>query len=152
MIWVFIFVTVSDSVKVDPREEYSNIGDRMTVIHYKRLVVPANMRSIYWKCYGFPANEENEILTRTKIVCLLCKTQITYNRNTSNLRMHLQNKHKPELETLELVQPLPHNKGGTTDKRSSKKSKKTIKQEQVMQVFPASTQDDQVIFFKRFCC
>lgn len=60
---------------------------------YKKLVVPMTMRSIYWKCYGFPASEDGEILTKVKIVCLLCKTVIAYNRNTSNLRMHLQNKH-----------------------------------------------------------
>lgn len=71
----------------------SQLVEEKHVFVYKKLVVPNTMRSIYWKCYGFPANEEGEILTKVKIVCLLCKTVIAYNRNTSNLRMHLQNKH-----------------------------------------------------------
>ncbi|XP_011173367.1 E3 SUMO-protein ligase ZBED1 isoform X1 [Solenopsis invicta] len=68
---------------------------------YKKLVVPPSMRSIYWKFFGFPATDEGDILTKVKIVCILCKTQIAYNRNTSNLRMHLQNKHAHELMELE---------------------------------------------------
>jgi len=68
---------------------------------YKKLVVPPSMRSIYWKFFGFPATDDGDILTKVKIVCILCKTQIAYNRNTSNLRMHLQNKHSQELMELE---------------------------------------------------
>ncbi|XP_011644063.1 zinc finger BED domain-containing protein 1-like isoform X2 [Pogonomyrmex barbatus] len=45
--------------------------------------------------------DDGDILTKVKIVCILCKTQIAYNRNTSNLRMHLQNKHSQELMDLE---------------------------------------------------
>lgn len=71
------------------------LDDKQTFI-YKKLVVPVNMRSIYWKCYGFPANDEGEILTKVKIVCILCKIVISYNGNTSNLRMHLKSKH-PEV-------------------------------------------------------
>lgn len=74
---------------------------------YRKLVVPMSMRSIYWKYFGFPATEEDEILTKVKIVCTICKTQIAYNRNTSNLRMHLQNKHPDELQV-----------GATSDSRA----------------------------------
>jgi hypothetical protein len=126
-------------------------ADKHSVISYKRLVVPSAMRSIYWKCYGFPASEDNEILTRAKIVCLLCKTQIAYNRNTSNLRMHLQNKHKQELETLELVHPLPNCKSGVTDRRSIKKPKRVPKQEQtVMQVFPVDNGAEEQVKIQSF--
>lgn len=69
------------------------LDDNKQTFVYKKLVVPMNMRSIYWKCYGFPASEEGEILTKVKIVCILCKSVITYNGNTSNLRMHLRSKH-----------------------------------------------------------
>ncbi|XP_012260443.2 E3 SUMO-protein ligase ZBED1-like [Athalia rosae] len=72
---------------------------------YKKLVVPMSMRSIYWKFFGFPATDDGDILTKVKIVCILCKTQIAYNRNTSNLRMHLQNKHAQELMDLEAINP-----------------------------------------------
>ncbi|KZC14087.1 PREDICTED: zinc finger BED domain-containing protein 1-like [Dufourea novaeangliae] len=72
---------------------------------YKKLVVPMSMRSIYWKFFGFPATDDGDILTKVKIICILCKTQIAYNRNTSNLRMHLQNKHAQELLELETTNP-----------------------------------------------
>lgn len=72
---------------------------------YKKLVVPMSMRSPYWKYYGFPATEDGDIITKVKIVCVLCKAQLAYNKNTSNLRMHLQNRHSKEL--MELVAEHP---------------------------------------------
>lgn len=56
------------------------------VYTYKKLVVPVSMRSIYWKYFGFPASDKGEIITKLKIICILCKSQIAYNKNTSNLR------------------------------------------------------------------
>ncbi|BET01812.1 ZnF_BED [Nesidiocoris tenuis] len=142
----------SANIKMDTDQEWMPQASHSTqnnhqILHYKRLVVPANMRSIYWKCYGFPANDDNEILTKSKIICLLCKSTMTYNRNTTNLRMHLQNKHKNELAALELMQPSPSNKKGDPDKRSIKKPKRpstgpsakagtTQQHPQVVQVFP----------------
>ncbi|KOX68204.1 Zinc finger BED domain-containing protein 1 [Melipona quadrifasciata] len=94
---------------------------------YKKLVVPMSMRSIYWKFFGFPATDDGDILTKVKIVCILCKTQIAYNRNTSNLRMHLQNKHAQELLELEATNP-PRRQvlsQETKDRRAQKKLLKT---------------------------
>ncbi|XP_075217394.1 E3 SUMO-protein ligase ZBED1-like [Lycorma delicatula] len=93
---------------------------------YKKLVVPMTMRSIYWKCYGFPASEDGEILTKVKIVCLLCKTVIAYNRNTSNLRMHLQNKHPQELQNLEMQAPPRKPRLDAKEKRALKKHNKSL--------------------------
>lgn len=91
---------------------------------YKKLVVPMSMRSIYWKYFGFPATDDGDILTKVKIVCILCKTQIAYNRNTSNLRMHLQNKHAHELLELEANTPPRRPSMDAKEKRSHKKSLK----------------------------
>lgn len=91
---------------------------------YKKLVVPMSMRSIYWKYFGFPATDDGDILTKVKIVCILCKTQIAYNRNTSNLRMHLQNKHAHELLELEANTPPRRPSMEAKEKRSHKKSLK----------------------------
>lgn len=62
------------------------------------------MRSVYWKYFGFPAYEDGTILTKEKIVCIMCKTQMIYNRNTSNLRMHLSSKHKNVLQNIDLTE------------------------------------------------
>ncbi|XP_014241140.1 zinc finger BED domain-containing protein 1-like isoform X2 [Cimex lectularius] len=149
-----VYVHKANIMKMEPNDYSSaelvgasNQQPQAQILHYKRLVVPSNMRSIYWKCYGFPANDDNEILTRSKIVCLLCKSTMTYNRNTTNLRMHLQNKHKSELATLELVQPMPSNKKGDADKRSLKRPRKVLplktSPQPVVQVFPVSSQSEQ---------
>ncbi|XP_034938435.1 zinc finger BED domain-containing protein 1-like [Chelonus insularis] len=91
--------------KNDVHLSLSKIMEEKHTYIYKKLVVPMSMRSIYWKFFGFPATDDGDILTRLKIVCILCKTQIAYNRNTSNLRMHLQNKHSQELMELESSKP-----------------------------------------------
>ncbi|XP_054290124.1 E3 SUMO-protein ligase ZBED1-like isoform X2 [Macrosteles quadrilineatus] len=89
------------------------------VFNYNKLVVPMSMRSVYWKCFGFPANADGEVLTKSKIICLLCKSVISYNRNTSNLRMHLQNKHQADLMQLEHSQS-PKKPRETKDRRQKK--------------------------------
>lgn len=60
---------------------------------FQKLVVPASMRSQYWRYFGFPADDSNNILTREKIVCCICRRQIAYNKNTTNLSTHLIAKH-----------------------------------------------------------
>ena len=59
------------------------MGDKQ-IYAFKQLVVPTSMRSIYWKFFGFPATDEGDILTKIKIVCTICRTQIAYNRNSFN--------------------------------------------------------------------
>ncbi|XP_068972598.1 E3 SUMO-protein ligase ZBED1-like [Bombus flavifrons] len=93
---------------------------------YKKLVVPMSMRSIYWKFFGFPATDDGDILTKVKIVCILCKTQIAYNRNTSNLRMHLQNKHAQELLELEATNP-PRRQVLSQETKERRAQKKLLK-------------------------
>ena len=45
--------------------------EKNQTIAYRKLVVPQSMRSVYWKFFGFPADDNGDILTRIKIVCLL---------------------------------------------------------------------------------
>ncbi len=74
---------------------------RKKQLTFKKLVVPLRMRSIYWKYFGFPAGDDGTILTKDKIVCVLCKCQMIYNRNTSNLRMHLNSRHKNIIQKID---------------------------------------------------
>lgn len=66
-------------------------------VAFSRLIRPSSMRSTYWTYFGFPADDQNRILTRRKIVCTLCNAAIAYNRNTTNLKVHLSTRH-PELD------------------------------------------------------
>lgn len=77
------------------------------VIPYKKLVVPIRMRSVYWKYFGFPATDDGSIVTKDKIVCILCKNQMIYNRNTSNLRMHLTSRHKNVMAKIDPTALIP---------------------------------------------
>lgn len=70
--------------------------DKNETIPYSKIIVPSSMRSPLWKFFGFPANASNEILTRKKIVCGICRAYIAYNKNTTNLSTHLNCKH-PEV-------------------------------------------------------
>ncbi|KZC14260.1 Zinc finger BED domain-containing protein 1 [Dufourea novaeangliae] len=96
--------TAEDS-KTEMQMVLSKMMEEKHTYTYKKLVVPMSMRSIYWRFFGFPATDDGDILTKVKVVCILCKTQIAYNRNTSNLRMHLQNKHDQKLLELEATNP-----------------------------------------------
>ncbi|CAD7005121.1 unnamed protein product [Ceratitis capitata] len=78
---------------------YKKSVDKQT-IEYTHTVVPASMRSPYWKYFGFPSNNANKILTRQKIICTICGTAITYNKNTSNLRTHLIARHPQKLHEI----------------------------------------------------
>lgn len=67
--------------------------DRNETIPYSKIVVPSSMRSPLWKYFGFPADKNNEIITKKKIVCCICHSYIAYNKNTTNLSTHLNCRH-----------------------------------------------------------
>lgn len=95
----------SDEKKRTNKRPYSKIQpDRTNVetVNYQKLVVPKRMHSPYWKYFGFPASDDGNILTQDRIICILCKKQFAYKSNTTNLRVHLQSRHKTELMVLEM--------------------------------------------------
>lgn len=67
--------------------------DQNEMIPYSKIVVPSSMRSPLWKYFGFPADKNNEIITKKKIVCCICHSYIAYNKNTTNLSTHLSCRH-----------------------------------------------------------
>ncbi|XP_037915245.1 E3 SUMO-protein ligase ZBED1 [Hermetia illucens] len=70
------------------------------LFEYSHMVVPSTMRSPYWRYFGFPCDNYNNIVTKKKIICTLCSTAISYNKNTTNLRTHLVAKHPDALYQL----------------------------------------------------
>lgn len=88
----------------------------METVNYQKLVVPKRMHSPYWKYFGFPASDSGTILTQDRIICILCKKQFAYKSNTTNLRVHLQSRHKTELMVLEMGS----SRDGSTKKRHGK--------------------------------
>lgn len=70
-------------------------------IPYSKIVVPSSMRSPLWKYFGFPADKNNEIITKKKIVCCICRSYIAYNKNTTNLSTHLSCRHPEYLNNFD---------------------------------------------------
>lgn len=94
-----------DGKKKNSKRSYTKMQpDRSNVetVNYQKLVVPKRMHSPYWKYFGFPATDNGMILTQDRIICILCKKQFAYKSNTTNLRVHLQSRHKTELTVLEM--------------------------------------------------
>ncbi|TMW50799.1 hypothetical protein DOY81_004128 [Sarcophaga bullata] len=112
----------------------------MEQIEYTRTVVPSSMRSPYWKYFGFPSDNGNNILTRQKVVCTLCNTAIAYNKNTSNLRTHLMSKHVEVFHGI--IMP---SLNGTSDLQREKKFDETIEEESYL------SDPIAVIQYKRLC-
>ncbi|XP_037894421.1 uncharacterized protein LOC119640437 isoform X2 [Glossina fuscipes] len=52
------------------------------------------MKSVYWRHFGYPTNEDDCIITKQNVVCILCHKVLTNHGNTTNLRAHLQYRHK----------------------------------------------------------
>ncbi|XP_055376629.1 uncharacterized protein LOC129608885 [Condylostylus longicornis] len=77
-------------------EEIEKLKEAETTVEYSKIVVPKGMRSTYWRYFGFPADDNSQIVTKNKILCVLCNTAIVYNKNTTNLRTHLVAKHPDE--------------------------------------------------------
>lgn len=87
--WIGLMENRQDKI-LSPVLVYKN---RDEMVPYQKIVVPSSMRSPYWKFFGFPADKFNNIITRTKIICCICRAYISYNKNTTNLSTHLNAKH-----------------------------------------------------------
>lgn len=71
-------------------------------VPFSKIVVPSSMRSPLWKYFGFPADANKEIITKSQIICGICRARIAYNKNTTNLSTHLNCKHPDVLEQIKL--------------------------------------------------
>jgi hypothetical protein len=74
--------------------------ERKNIASYKQLIVPETMKSPFWEYFGFPADNEGNIISKETCICSICGQQLSYCQNTTNLRSHLRNKHKTELKML----------------------------------------------------
>ncbi|KAL5284368.1 hypothetical protein ACFFRR_006574 [Megaselia abdita] len=81
----------------EPKTSVTMQNEEGECIVYTQTIVPNTMRSTYWKYFGFPGNDNHEILTKNRVVCTICNKVISYNKNTSNLRTHLVAKHPEKL-------------------------------------------------------
>lgn len=76
----------------DPLQD-TPVTPHIATLKFAKLHRP-KMKSVYWRYFGFPTNEENSIITKQNVVCTLCHKVLTNHGNTTNLRAHLQYRHK----------------------------------------------------------
>ena len=67
----------------------SNSTDSST----EHLKAPTGAKSKVWKYFGFAMNETGTIVNKTWVKCTLCKNDMSFCGNTTNLSYHLEQKH-----------------------------------------------------------
>lgn len=71
------------------------------VVAYGKLIRPSTNRISHWHYFGFPADNNNTILSREHIICVICKAAFIYNaRSTDDLKGHLKKTHPDVTELL----------------------------------------------------
>ena len=59
----------------------------------EHLKAPTGAKSKVWKYFGFTTNEAGTIVSKTRVKCTLCRNDISFCGNTTNLSYHLEQKH-----------------------------------------------------------
>ena len=59
----------------------------------EHLKAPTGAKSKASKYFGFATNEAGEIMSKTRVKCTLCKNDISFCGNTTNLSYHSKQKH-----------------------------------------------------------
>uniref|UniRef100_A0A1B0G0H2 BED-type domain-containing protein n=1 Tax=Glossina morsitans morsitans TaxID=37546 RepID=A0A1B0G0H2_GLOMM len=77
----------------DPLHEGNMTNPHINSLKFAKLHSP-KMKSVYWRHFGYPTNEDDCIITKQNVVCILCHKVLTNHGNTTNLRAHLQYRHK----------------------------------------------------------
>ena len=91
------------------------------------IVSNTNAKTPVWKNFVFPGNGEGAPTTKGKIVCRLCRKEMPYKNNTTNLYVHLERHHKEYAKLRPAMSPAvnseTHNKA--TSEASMKQSTMT---------------------------
>ena len=59
------------------------------------LIIPnPTAKREVWEHFGYPGNENGSIATKSRVICRLCKRDMPYKNNTTNLYDHLDRHHK----------------------------------------------------------
>ena len=79
--------------KISDTESVSSSTSSSTGSATNRLKAPVGVKSKVWKYFGFATNEAGVIVNKTRVTCTLCKQNISFCGNTTNLSYHLERKY-----------------------------------------------------------
>ncbi|XP_030376679.1 uncharacterized protein LOC115625682 [Scaptodrosophila lebanonensis] len=88
---------MSEDVGASPVAELK--FEDVSQLNFSKLYTP-KMKSVYWRYFGFPSNDNDEVITKQNVVCIKCHKVLTNHGNTTNLRAHLQHRHKELFKNL----------------------------------------------------
>ncbi|KAH8395155.1 hypothetical protein KR222_001978 [Zaprionus bogoriensis] len=89
---------MNDEVAPSPMVVEAKYED-VSQLNFSKLYSP-KMKSVYWRYFGFPSNDNDEVITKQNVVCIKCHKVLTNHGNTTNLRAHLQHRHKDLFKAL----------------------------------------------------
>lgn len=89
---------MNDEVAASPMVVEAKYED-VSQLNFSKLYSP-KMKSVYWRYFGFPSNDNDEVITKQNVVCIKCHKVLTNHGNTTNLRAHLQHRHKDLFKAL----------------------------------------------------
>lgn len=89
---------MNDEVPQSPMVVEAKYED-VSQLNFSKLYSP-KMKSVYWRYFGFPSNDNDEVITKQNVVCIKCHKVLTNHGNTTNLRAHLQHRHKDLFKVL----------------------------------------------------
>ncbi|XP_060645670.1 uncharacterized protein LOC132784222 [Drosophila nasuta] len=89
---------MNDEVATSPMVVEAKYED-VSQLNFSKLYSP-KMKSVYWRYFGFPSNDNDEVITKQNVVCIKCHKVLTNHGNTTNLRAHLQHRHKDLFKAL----------------------------------------------------
>ena len=87
-------------IDIIPHTWWARAYYKKMAMMYERLVSKANAKSKLWTHFGFPADSDGTVIDPKKIICKLCKENIPYSGNTTNLGYHMQKCHIADYEEL----------------------------------------------------
>ena len=59
-----------------------------------RLQKPKHAGSQYWEHFGFEVDDNGERVNPSVVICKVCRKDVAYSSNTTNLRQHLESSHR----------------------------------------------------------
>ena len=94
------------------------------------IVPNSASKSVVWEHFGFPGNEDGTVANKNVAVCRICKAEMPFKNNTTNLFTHLERHHKDV-----------HSKlcRSSRESTSAKQPKQSTLQENVNALQPLST-------------
>ncbi|KAH9423596.1 hypothetical protein DERP_005176 [Dermatophagoides pteronyssinus] len=88
-----VHIDHNDHNVVDVDDDDGHELENVDNIQVVRVVPLPHARSEVWTYFGFVANDDGQIMDRTKVVCKICASTFCYSGNTTNFYSHLKSMH-----------------------------------------------------------